>query len=236
MKLSRLGSALGAALCCLLPLSLASAQKNQRLLTIQDVSSTLAGLVANTPFDFVGRSKVYYGVTGVYSYDQFFRNAAITYGGFLFGQRLFDDATGTLKRFARSKAAVAELQDEIKALTNGADTTNWSTEQSIAVLKAAKKKGEISADERFYLAATSALVAATVPVLRASVTAAPNLARQAPPLVKGAPSQLDILQAPAVVVSVNRSAQQLQAIPRQGTSLLESFVVLSRGLQALTSE
>ena len=235
MKHPRLWVATCAAMLGATPLP-SHAQKNQRLLTIYDVSAALAGLVANSPFDFVARSRISYGITGVSAYDQFFRNSAVTYGGFVFGRTLFDEATTTLKRFARSKAAVSSMREEIREITQDADTSQWTTEQSLAVLRAAKKRDELSSDERFYFLATSALVAATLPVLRASVTAAPQLARSAPPLVRGAPSAFDIFQAASVAGSVNRSAKQIHAIPREGATLLESFVVLSRGLEALASE
>ena len=46
----------------------------------------------------------------------------------------------------------------------------------------------------------------------------------------------DLFEAPQVALSVNRSMQQLGAVPREGATLAESIVVLSRGLQLLSEE
>lgn len=214
----------------------AAAQKRKQLVTLRDVSVQLAELAADSPFDYLAVSKISYGVTGTYSYDDFFRRSAVTYGGFHFGRRLVDAATVQLKKYARSKAAVSALQEEIQELTQGADTSEWTLDQSIAVLAAAKQRDQLSQEETIYFLAMSGLVAATVPVVRASVETAPQLMQTGRALVRRAPDEFPLFEAPQVALSVNRSAQQLAAVPREGATLVEALVVLSRGLQLLSQE
>lgn len=214
------------------------AQKSrpEQKLTLADLDRQLAELAGNSPMDYVASAGIGYGITGQSSYDQFFRRSAVAYGGFYYGRRLVTEATDQLKRFARSKAAVASLHDEVTALTQEADTTEWTAEQSLAVLKAARKRDELSTDEKLYFLAMSALLAATVPVVRASVQTAPDLVRTGRDLTRRIPNDFDIFEAPQMVFSVNRSLKQLSAIPGEGSSLLESLVVLSRGFQLLSAE
>ena len=208
----------------------------ERPLTLYDVNAGLAELAGNSPLDYIASSRIGYGVTGQGSYDTFFRNAAIAYGGVYYGQRLVTEATDQLKRFARSKAAVAEMRSQVRELTNDADTTEWTAEQSLAVLKAAKKRNQLSRDETLYFFAMSALLVATVPVVKASVEAAPTLLRTGRDLTRRIPDDFDIFEAPQMAFSVNRSVKQLAALPQEGASLVESLVVLSRGFQLLGSE
>lgn len=217
----------------------AQAQKKARpeqRLTLWDLDRQLAELAGNSPMDYMVTSGIGYGITDQSSYNQFFRRSAVAYGGFYYGNRLVTEATDQLKRFARSKAAVASLHDEVVALTQEADTTEWTTEQSIAVLKAAKKRDELSSDETLYFLVMSALLAATVPVVRASVQAAPELLSTGRDLTRRIPNNFDIFEAPQMAFSVNRSVKQLSAIPGEGSSLLESLLVLAHGFQLLSAE
>ncbi len=217
----------------------AQAQKKtrpERKLTLWDLDRQLAELAGNSPMDYMATAGIGYGITGQSSYDRFFRRSAVAYGGFYYGNRLVTEATDQLKRFARSKAAVASLHDEVVALTQEADSTEWTTEQSLAVLKAAKKRDELSSDETLYFLVMSALLAATVPVVRASVQAAPELLSTGRDLTRQIPDNFDIFEAPQMAFSVNRSVKQISAIPGEGSSLLESLVVLARGFQLLSGE
>lgn len=212
------------------------AQGAQRQLALVDVSTTLAQLIGNSPLDYVARGKIAYTVTGAARFDAYFRNTAIAFGGFYFGRHLIDDATTELKKYARSKMAVAELRAEIRALTQDADTSGWTLDQSLAVLNAASKRDQVTQEERLYFGAMSLLVAATVPVVRAALEAAPLLAREAPTLVRSAPDAVGILQVPRVLAGLDRSARQMAQIPREGVGLLESYAVLSRGLRMLNGD
>jgi hypothetical protein len=55
-------------------------------------------------------------------------------------------------------------------------------------------------------------------------------------LTKRLPNDFDPFELPQMAFSVNRSAQQLTAIPAEGTRLLETLVVLSRGLKMLSAD
>jgi hypothetical protein len=169
-------------------------------------------------------------------YDQFFRESAIAYGGMTVGRGLTDDATIKLKGYARNKAAIAELDAQIKEITGGAPPEQWTTEQSLAVLQAAKEKDRLSDEENAYVLATSARVAATIPVVHASIASSRTLLEQTDGLVRGAPSAFGVLRAAGVVRNLNRSAARIRVIPTEGTSLIESLTVLSRGLSMLSAK
>ena len=213
-----------------LSLPAAAQAQGERLLTMQDVSPDLARLLGNTPLDFVAAARITYGYTGQSSYDEFFRNSAVSYGGFHVGQQLTDNATLNLKKYARSKAAVASLQEEIAALTQGADTAEWTTEQSLAVLQTAKKKDQLSAEETQYMLATGVNLAAAIPVVEASATSSTQLTGTAPNLISGARSSFGMMKAPGIVRSVRQSAERVASIPTAAPRLVESMLVLSRGL------
>ena len=210
------------------------AAQGERVLTLADVSSDLAHLIGNTPLDFVSRANITYGVTGKPAYDDFFRNSAIAYGGFFVGQKLSNNATNNLNKYARSKMAVAELQDEIKTLTQGADTAQWTTEQTFAVLEAAKKKHQLSGEEQSYMLSTAANIAATIPVVHASVEASARLAGDVSGLVDGARDAFGVMKAPGIVRNLNESGNRVKTIPTDGPRLVESLLVLSKGLSMLS--
>jgi hypothetical protein len=207
--------------------------QGERLLTLQDVSPDLARLLGNSPLDFVAVARITYGYTGQSNYDEFFRNSAISYGGFHVGQRLTDNATLNLKKYARSKAAVASLQEEIAALTQGADTSQWTTEQSFAVLQAAKKKDQLTAEERNYMLGMAVNLAATIPVVEASASSSTQLTGSVPGLISSARSAFGLVKAGGVARSVRQSANRIATIPTQAPRLVESMTVLTRGLAML---
>lgn len=214
-----------------LPVSVSA--QSEHLLTMRDVSPDLARLIGNTPLDFVAAARITYGVTGQSSYDEFFHNSAVSYGGFYVGQQLTDNATLNLKKYARSKAAVAEMRDEIAALTQGADTSQWTTEQSLAVLQAARKRDQLSTEEKTYLLATGVNLAAAIPVVEASTSSATQLTSTAPGLISGARSSFGMLKAAGVARNVRQSADRVASIPTAAPRLVESMTVLSRGLAML---
>jgi hypothetical protein len=212
------------------------AAQSDRLLTLQDLSPDLARLIGGTPLDFVAQAKITYGVTGQSNYDEFFHNSAVSYGGFMVGRRLTNNATNNLKKYARSKVAVAEMQDQIKELTQGADTSQWTTEQSLAVLAAAKKRDQLNAEESAYMLSTAANLAATIPVVEASISSSTQLSSTAPGLVSGARSAFGVMKSAGIARNVQQSADRLSAIPTEGPRLVESMLVLTRGLAAINGE
>lgn len=225
--------ALATALVLVLAAPAPAQAQGERLLTLSDVSPELARLLGNTPLDFVAAARITYGYTGQSTYDEFFLNSAVSYGGFHVGRRLTDNATLNLKKYARSKAAVASLQEEIATLTQGADTSEWTTEQSFAVLQAAKKKDQLSAEERNYMLTMAINLAATVPVVEASASSSAQLTGTAPGLISNARSAFGLVKAGGVARSVRQSADRLSTIPTQAPKLVEAMTVLTRGLAML---
>ena len=205
-----------------------------RVLTLNDVSPELGQLIGGTPLDFVAKEEIKYGVTGKSEYDEFFKSSAVAHGGFVVGSGLADDATMNLKKYARSKAAVAELQEEIAELTGGADTSEWTIEHSLAVLGAAEKKDQLSDEERAYMVTTAAHIAASLVVVTSAVSASKDLTEQAPGLVSGARSAFGMRGAAGASRNVQRSADRIKGIPTEGPALMESLVVLSKGLAMLS--
>ncbi len=206
----------------------------ERLLTMQDVSPELAHLIGGTQLDFVAKEKIRYGVTGKAHYDQFFRESAVSYGGMTIGRGLTDDATIKLKGYARTKVAIAELEAQITEITGGKPPEEWTAEESIAVLQAAKEKDHLSDEENRYFVSTAAHVAATIPVVRASVVSSQQLLGQVAGLVSGAPSAFGLMRGPGVARNVQRSGDRLKTVPTEGVGVVESLTVLSRGLSMLS--
>ncbi|MEP7327264.1 MAG: hypothetical protein ABI836_15035 [Gemmatimonadota bacterium] len=207
-----------------------AAAQQDRLLTLSDLSPDLARLIGGTPLDFVANARITYGVTGNSSYDDFFRNSAVSYGGFMVGRRLTNQATLNLKKYARSKVAVAEMKDQIAELTQGADTASWTTEQALAVLAAAKKRDQLSAEESAYMLSMAANLAAAIPMVEASVSSSTQLTSTAPAMVSGARSSFGVLKAGSIGHNVQQSADRLATIPTEGPKLVEAMLVLSKGL------
>lgn len=215
-------------------LAAAPAGAQERQLTMQDVSPELARLIGGTELDFVARENIRYGVTGKANYDQFFRESAVSYGGMTIGRGLTDDATIKLKGYARTKMAIAELETQIAEITGGKPSDEWTTEESIAVLQAAKEKDHLSEEENRYFLSTAAHVAATIPVVQASVASSHELLGQVTGLVSGAPSAFGLMRGPGVARNVRRSGDRLKTVPTEGAGLVESLTVLSRGLSMLS--
>lgn len=213
-----------------------SLRAQDRVLTLHDVSPDLARLIGGTELDFVAKARIAYGVTGRPNYDRFFRESAVSYGGMTVGRGLTDDATIKLKGYARTKMAIAELEDQILEITGGKPPEEWTTEESIAVLQAAKEKDRLSDEENQYVLASSARVAATIPVVHASVAASQQLIGDVSGLVSGAPSAFGMLRGAAVARNVQRSGDRLKTVPTEGAGLVESLTVLSRGLSMLSGQ
>jgi hypothetical protein len=213
----------------------ASAFGQDRILTMHDVNSDLGRLIGNTPLDFVREAEIAYGHLGNSSYDDFFRSSAIAYGGMVVGQGLTEDATLNVKAYARSKVAVAALQDQIMELTEGADTASWTVEQSFAILRAAEMEDELSGEERSYLASTAVNIVALIPVIEASVSSSADLMGQTSGLVSGARSAFGMRRAGGVARNVGRSGDRISDVPTEGASLLEQLVVLTNGFAMLSS-
>lgn len=212
------------------------ARAQDRLLTMSDVSPELARLIGGTQLDFVAKEKIRYGVTGKANYDQFFRESAVSYGGMTIGRGLTDDATIKLKGYARSKVAVAELEAQITEITGGKPPEEWTTEESIAVLQAAKEKDRLTEEENRYILSTTAHVAATIPVVHASITSSNELMGQVAGLVSGAPGAFGFMRGPGVARNVQRSGDRLKTVPTEGAGLVEALTVLSRGLSMLSGQ
>jgi len=215
-------------------LAWAAAGAQERLLTMQDVSPELARLIGGTELDFVAKERISYGVTGKSNYDQFFRESAISYGGMTMGRGLTDDATIKLKGYARTKVAIAELEAQITEITGGKPPEQWTTEESIAVLQAAKEKDRLSEEENGYFVSTAAHVAATIPVVHASIASSQQLLGQVAGLTGGAPAAFGLMRGPGVARNVQRSGDRLKTVPTEGAGLVESLTVLSRGLSMLS--
>ena len=114
------------------------------------------------------------------------------------------------------------------------DTAQWSTEQSFAVLEAAKKKNQLSAEEQSYMLSTAANIAAAIPVVHASVEASTRLTGEVSGLVDGARDAFGMMKAPGIVRNLNQSGNRVKAIPTDGPRLVESLLVLSKGLSMLS--
>ena len=212
-------------LVCVCAFSTAAAAQDQ-VLAMQDVSPALARLIGGTSLDYVAKAEIEYGVTGKTAYDRFYKSSAICYGGLVVAQGVLEAATLHLKDFAVNKKSIASLTESIAQITKGEDPETWDVDTSVAVLILAQQQGELSSLERESIVKMAANIAATIPVIQASVESAKELVEEASGLVSGARSAFGLRGAGGAARNVQRSADRISDVPTEGVRLAESLTVL----------
>lgn len=125
-------------------------------LTIADIEPALAGTPIGEQIGFADdEGLVTYMQIGKPSYDDFFKTAAKLNGLSVLANVMTSTATGQLKKYAMSKAADETMQENIKEFVGDVPPEEWSTEQSLAVMKMAKEQDKLSKDEVKYFATTT---------------------------------------------------------------------------------
>ena len=125
-------------------------------LTLADIEPALAGTGIAEQIGFADKeSIVTYMKIGKSSYDDFFKTSAKLNGLSVLATVMTTTATGQLKKYAMSKAADEAMQDNIKEFVGDVPPEEWSTEQSLAVMRMAKEQDNISKDEEEYFVNTA---------------------------------------------------------------------------------
>jgi hypothetical protein len=88
-------------LCLFLAAIAANAAVTKQTLNIGDVSPDLK-VIQGTPLDAVSKENIQYAVTGDPAYDEFFKKAAVAYGGFAVGHRMSETVAVDLVDLAKS--------------------------------------------------------------------------------------------------------------------------------------
>jgi len=203
-------------------------------LTVADIEPKLASL-GGANFGFADDSEdglVTYIQIGDAKYDDFFKSAAKLDGLVIVTQAMTTSATDQLKKYAMSKAASAAMQDNIAELVGDTPKEEWTTEQSIAVLKMAKAQGNINADELEYFITTSASIGIAVISLGKGINEAKDLVPKGKQLLENVKS-VSPLQIPSATKGIKASLENLNNVIKNAPKMLEEMKVLADGFMAL---
>lgn len=97
--------------------------------------------------DPVVKASVTYPVVGNAKYDEFFKKSAEVKGSMV-ASRAFATATmENMKATARSAAAKGALDDSIKEVVGDKPDSNWTAEETAAIIKLERKRGAVAADQ-----------------------------------------------------------------------------------------
>lgn len=195
-------------------------------LTIGDVNSTLK-VVEGTPLDAVKNQNISYAVTGLPAYDEFFKKATITHGGFEVAKTMTEEANATLKKFARSHFSGKEVGSNMELLKD-ANLESLSIQQAMVVLQACR--AELSDAETEYLAKTAHNLGTAGVTMDASIATAPKLLAQANQLLDSAKTDFSIWQSPGIMSELQDIAGKLKHVLSDGPAIAKNILVLADGL------
>lgn len=204
-------------------------------LTIADIEPKLA-YIGGASIGFADNSEdglVTYIQIGDADFDKFFKSAAKLDGLVRICQGMTTTATGQLKKFAMSKAADAAMKDNINDLVDNTPPEQWSTEQSIAVMKMAKGQGKINSDEVKYFATTAGSIGITVFAMGKGIVEAKDLVLQAKDLLQNVKA-VSPLKIPAATKGLKESLGNLNSVVKNTPKTLEEMKVLLDGFKALS--
>ena len=196
-------------------------------LTIADIEPKLAEF-GGASFGIVegdGEGIVSYVQIGDPAYDDFFKASAKLNGLVLLCKGMATTATGELKKFAQSQAANAALADNIKELVGDTPKEDWSTEQSVAVLKMSKMKGQLTGAEIGYFATTATSMGVGIFALGKGIKEAKDLLPKGADLLNNV-SSLKPLMVPAATKGVKTSIDNLKGVVDNTPKMLEEMKVL----------
>ncbi len=196
-------------------------------LTIADIEPKLAAF-GGASFGFSDDSEeglVTYVQIGDPAYDDFFKASAKLNGLVLLCKGMTTTATGQLKKFAQSKAADAALAENIKELVGDTPKEEWTTEQSIAVMKMSRMQGKMDLEEGKYFATTAGSIGVAVIALGKGVGEAKDLLPKGADLLNNV-SSLKPMMVPAATKGVKGSIDNLKSVVDNTPKMLEEMNVL----------
>ncbi|MEA3286519.1 MAG: hypothetical protein U9Q77_04000 [Candidatus Marinimicrobia bacterium] len=202
-------------------------------LTVADVAPKLAQFseAHNWGFTDEGEFVEYYQI-GDPNFDNFFKTAAKLDGLVIIANGMTKNTTKQLKKYAMSKAADESLQEDIKATIGDTAPEDYSTEQSLIVMKLAKQHDKVSKDELKYFATSSASLSIAVIALGKGVNEVGNLLKDGATLLKNVKSTKPWL-IPAATKGIKGSIENLMGFKNNAPKVLEEMKVLHEGFKAM---
>jgi len=167
------------------------------------------------------------------NYDDFFMASAKLNGVVVLSKGMTTTATGQLKKFAMSKASNEAMKENIIDLVGDTPKEQWTTEQSIAVMKMAKGQGQINSDEVKYFATTAGSIGIVVVSLGKGIVEAKELIPNGTKLLKNVKS-VSPLKIPQATKGVKLSLENLNGVVKNAPKMLEEMKVLLDGFKLLS--
>jgi len=208
------------------------------VLSLSDIDPNLAPL-AKTELDPFFKQKVEYQVVGMDKYYKFFKSSAITYAGLLVGETAATATSAKLKGYARTMAAKSAVDDSVKEIMGDTPADKMSTEQSIALLKLKKKKGELSEDETKYFISSAVNIGLIAVALNTSIQNAASLIDTGKELqgsVKNDFIGMNALKLPGVTTGIANSMTQLARVPSQGVGVAKELTIMIEAMKMLSEK
>jgi hypothetical protein len=205
-------------------------------LTIADIEPALAGTSIGEQIGFADQeSIVTYMKIGKPSYDDFFKTSAKLNGLSVLATVMTTTATGQLKNFAMSKAADEAMQENIKEFVGDVPPEEWSTEQSMAVMRMAKEQDKLSMDEVKYFATTSLSMGIVAASLAKGVGEVGALVKDGNALIKNIKkAKLKLRQIAPTVKGLKGSIKNLKNFKANAPVAAEEMAVLVKGFKMLS--
>jgi len=202
-------------------------------LTVADVAPNLAQFSESHNWGFTDEGGfVEYIQIGDPTFDNFFKTAAKLDGLVIVAQAMTQSTTGTLKKYAMSKASNEVLKESISEVVGDTKPENYTTEQSIAVMKLAKGQNEVSADETKFFVETTLSLGIGVVALGKGVNETVNLLKEGANLLKNVKSTKPWL-IPAATKGLKGTVENLKGVKNNAPKTLEEMKVLLEGFKAL---
>ena len=205
-------------------------------LTLADIEPALAGTGIAEQIGFADKeSIVTYMKIGKSSYDDFFKTSAKLNGLSVLATVMTTTATGQLKKYAMSKAADEAMQDNIKEFVGDVPPEEWSTEQSLAVMRMAKEQDNISKDEEEYFVNTALSLGIVAASLIKGMGEVGDLIKDGKSLIKNiTKAKLKWKQIKPTTKGLKGSIKNLKNFKTNTPEAAEEMAVLVKGFKMLS--
>jgi hypothetical protein len=204
---------------------------SRRTLTVGDIEPKLSMI----PMEIGDEEGVveYYRI-GNRKFDSFFKSAAKLDGLTIIAEQMTRSATKQLKKYAMSKAADEAMKENIAELVGDTPPEDWTTDQSIAVMRMAKEQKKISTDEKKYFLTTAASLGVGTFALSKGLASAADVISQGTSLAKNPLSlKFSPWKIPGATKGVRTSLANLERAKKNGPETLEEMRILTTGFKML---
>jgi len=204
-------------------------------LTLADIEPALAGIVKAEQIGFADKeSIVTYMKIGKSSYDVFFKTSAKLNGLSVLATVMTSTTTDQLKKYAMSKYAEEAMQENIKEFVGDVPPEEWSTEQSLAVMRMAKEQDKISNDEKEYFVNTALSLAIVAASLTKGTEEVGDLIKDGKSLLKNiTKAKLKLKQIKPATKGLKGSIKNLKNFKENAPVAAEEMAVLVKGFKML---